>query len=468
MRCKRVRNLLPLLVAILAACSPDSPLNAGRFPGLSPSLEVLLGAENGITLVQAPSTSALASARGAIAARGGRIIREIPALRLMYASGLDQAGVAAINVSGVTSAGDRLVRMTPEPASAFRASRTLSSLPGAAGTDQSTAAFFSLQWNLRSIRADRAWSLGRTGSGELVCVLDSGIDPHHIDLSGAVDMSRSFTAILIPRFASDATVLDFNSHGTFVAGLVRTQGRGIASTASDARLCAIKVLSEDGAGTFGDILFAISEAARMGADVVNLSLTGIVDAFSPGGAFLISLLEAVVADAREQGTVIIAAAGNNGLNFDDIHPRFVVVPAMIRGVVSVGATAPIAQLNFDVLASYSNFGATRTLDLVAPGGDFVLGGVVEDLVLSVCSQYQTTLPFSCAGGTTVLFGAGTSFAAPLVAAAAAVAESGSPSGSLRSQDLERCLLRADRLSPLWKFGRGRLNVVAARNCVAPT
>jgi subtilisin family serine protease len=469
MKRKRVCAVFALVIlAVVAACAGDPPTGTPGSDDLAPNLAVSVATENGITLISGTSAADLSAARSAAIARGGRVVREMPGVNLLFVEGLSVNDGSAVAASSRVLVGrDRVLSMIPQPAAAFSGVRALSG-PTSQGTDQSAAAFFPIQWNIRVTEADRAWAASNGGANELVCILDSGIDPHHLDLTGKVDLSRSFSAILVPRFASDVSLLDFNSHGTFVAGLVSTLGIGVASTAPDAKLCAIKVLSEDGSGSFGDILFAILEAAKMGADVINMSLTGIVDASTPGGAFLITLLERVIGEVRSMGSLVVAASGNNGLNFDDIPKRFVVLPAMAKGVISVGATAPVNQLKFDGMASYTNFGNVRTLDLVAPGGDFVAGGVLEDLVLSPCSQYQVTLPFSCAGGVSYIFGSGTSFAAPMVAGAGAVVESGAAGGRMNTADLERCLLtRTDRITPIWRFGNGRLNVFDAAGCNGP-
>ena len=56
------------------------------------------------------------------------------------------------------------------------------------GTDQSGAFFCgTYQWNLRPVSADTAVGTTPGGAGELVCVLDIGIDPDHSDVVGRVD-----------------------------------------------------------------------------------------------------------------------------------------------------------------------------------------------------------------------------------------------------------------------------------------
>jgi subtilisin family serine protease len=107
--------------------------------------------------------------------------------------------------------------------------------------------------------------------------------------------------------------------------------------------------------------------------------------------------------------------------------------------------------------------------LFAPGGDYVDPTRQEnifDLIISPCSEYQimTELPFPCTSHSYVL-AAGTSFAAPMVAAEAAVIRSivgGSPDASLTTNDCT--LISTDVIGPSAIFGRGRMNVVKAAAC----
>ena len=177
-------------------------------------------------------------------------------------------------------------------------------------------------------------------------------------------------------------------------------------------------------------------------------------------------MQRAVTFATLRGTLVVAAAGNEGVNLDRDPRDSIEVPGQLLGVLSVGATAPVNQTNFDALASYTNFGITG-VDVMAPGGDLVAGGQVIDLVLAACSEFQITLPFEC-GPADYILGAGTSFASPHAAGAAAVAES----ERNRNQfgiELSLCVkFGADDLGrrgvdPLYGFGR--INVQgAAKKC----
>lgn len=457
----RTVSVATSLVA-LAACSTDRPTAPAQPDPIAPTFSTAVQG-TGTYLVK--YSGGVSAARSMVAARGAKVEREIPATSLMAVSGLSAANAATLGKQkGVTVLHDQLMAWIPGPASFVRSTSALTAGAGTQGTDQSGAFFYdAFQWNIKVIDANDAWGTTPGGLGETVCVLDTGVDPTHNDLVGKVDPNLSGSVILVPRFPSDATVLDYNSHGTYTSSIVSSNGAGVASVAPDAKLCAIKVLSQDGSGSFGDIIFGIYTAARLGADVINLSLGGYVDSSDPNAAGLLSALQEVINFARSRGAIVVASSGNDGLNLDDFFP-FIHVPSGMKNVLAVGATGPVNQQNFDRLASYSNYGGQRTLDLVAPGGEFIAGQTVQaDLVIAACSSYQVTLPFSCATNS-YLLATGTSGAAPHVSGAGAVVESAA-GGSMPVLTLESCILNeTDKLLPKWKFGRGRLNVAKAALC----
>jgi subtilisin family serine protease len=172
--------------------------------------------------------------------------------------------------------------------------------------------------------------------------------------------------------------------------------------------------------------------------------------------------------AHKKGVTLVAAAGNGdavgvGIDLATDARDLLQIPAQLENVISVGATAPHAQQpgTFDNLASYSNFGYPG-VDVFAPGGDFVQGSAIEDFIIGACSSFSDP---GCAGGNTYSLGAGTSFAAPLVAGEAAVVESDTHS---RKANLDDCIVQSsDLLSrhvPDPIFGFGRVDVLGAIHC----
>ena len=102
------------------------------------------------------------------------------------------------------------------------------------------------------------------------------------------------------------------------------------------------------------------------------------------------------------------------------------------------------------------------MQVYAPGGDFITGDVIEDLVFGACSSQSNPV---CADGRHYSLGAGTSFAAPLVAGEAAVIESDTPGNKA---NIDQCIIKsADPLSihvPDRVFGFGRIDVLGGIHC----
>jgi subtilisin family serine protease len=328
----------------------------------------------------------------------------------------------------------------------------------AEGSNQSGAQLFSLQWNVQVIQGPAGWAATPGGAGQRVCVLDTGIDPTHIELANKVDVAASRNTNT--SFPGNQLPWDYNAHGTFVASQVSTNGLRIASVAPDARICSIKVLGVTGSGSFGDIISGIQAAATdYNANVINMSLGAYIDKEAPGANALVRALQAAIDFATKRGIPVVVSSGNNGVNLDEDARNLLAIPAQLKNVISVGATAPFQLQNFDMLASYSAYGGRTGIDLVAPGGDLLPGGNQFDLVIGACSTFAG---LGCVTSD-LLIGSGTSFASPVVAGAAAVLES--KFGNVKPSTIERCLVQGtDIVGPSNIFGAGRLNVFKASSC----
>ncbi|MFQ5745979.1 MAG: S8 family serine peptidase [Gemmatimonadota bacterium] len=455
---RQARRLLPaafVLPLSVLACTGDQPLAPGSADqAAAPVSGALFSTAGGAGLSAgdhvivlrrraAPRRATLSAIRRA----GGTVIRRHNDIGVLEVRGLSDAAASRIGNRRDVVAIDRdfKVQWIPTPDEfGFQQSGPSTDV------NQSGAGFFSFQWNIRQIRAHDAWGATPAGDGALVCVLDTGIDPGHEDLQGRVDLDKTVSFV-----SSEPFVEDLNFHGTFVSALIASNGFGMASVAPKARLCAVKVLDQTGSGSFGDVMSGIMYAAHEGADVINMSLGALLLRSGPQGAKdLMRALQRAVDFARAHGVLIVASSGNNGLDLDDF-PQLVHLPSQLPGVLSVGATAPVNQMNFDALASYTNFGRTG-VDVMAPGGDLVEGGVLQDLILSACSQ------FVCGARNFYGFAAGTSFASPHVAAEAAVIESAVP-GDQTAGQLEQCILNGsdviDGRRVSFRYGRGRVNVL---------
>ncbi len=450
------------IVAFLAGCMSDQPLplasNPAKAPAVRPPTLSLATGQHGAPRSWVNLTGAMQPAfEQAVKAAGGTIERRHPEINAVSVTGLSAAGVAALAArADVEHIGpDLKIQWVPTLPQVERGRVQLAGhrSPGQGQFDQSGAYFFDqFQWNMRRVRAPEAWAHTPAGQGVEVCVLDTGIDPGHIDLQGRVDLDHSRSFVESEPFIED---LDF--HGTFVSTLISSNGLGIASVAPGATLCMVKVLDQTGSGSFADMVAGMLYASELGVDVINMSLGALLDLSDPDQKALYLALNRVANFVNRRGVLIVAAAGNDGLNLDR-SGRIKNVPSQLDQVVSVGATGPINQRHFDRLASYSNYGRTG-VDIVAPGGEYIEGvTVLEDLIMSACSEYV------CGDVDFYVLGDGTSFASPHAAGAAAVLESNFRRDQ-RPGLLGACLeIGADNVGPAVFFGHGRVDVLKEARC----
>ncbi|PTM53269.1 S8 family peptidase [Desmospora activa] len=201
---------------------------------------------------------------------------------------------------------------------------------------------FSKQWGLTKINAPAAWEVTEGDSSVKVAVVDTGVDYNHPDLAGKVIKGGDF-------IDNDNDPMDENGHGTHVAGIAAANtnnGIGIAGTAPGVSIYAVRVLDANGSGSLDAVASGIRDAADAGSEVINLSLGALIGA---------QTLKDAVDYARSQGSVVVAAAGNDGLPL----PSY---PAYYDSAIAVASTT-----SSDSRSSFSSFG--WWVDIAAPGSD---------------------------------------------------------------------------------------------------
>jgi len=198
------------------------------------------------------------------------------------------------------------------------------------------------------------------GSGEVIAVLDTGVDLTHPDLEGNLWTNPSPDPVDEDLHGfdfvdDDGSPDDFNFHGTHVAGTaaaIADNAQGIAGVAPEAQIMAVRVLDGDGSGSTVEIAEGIEYAADHGADVINMSLGG------PAGAGDKAMEGAIVA-AGAKDVVVVVAAGNEAAD-NEVEPESPCVLPQANLIC-------VAALNRSgSLAGFSNFGA-KSVDLAAPG-----------------------------------------------------------------------------------------------------
>jgi type VII secretion-associated serine protease mycosin len=235
------------------------------------------------------------------------------------------------------------------------------------------------EWPLdaQHLRAEQAWTTAR-GHGITIAVLDSGCQADHPDLAGQVLTGAGFVGVTGDTGRSDRSR---DSHGTSIAAIIAGSGKNSAGTgmiglAPDARILPVRVTVDDETQPVSlaeGIIYAADHSARI------ITISESTTTPDPN-------LRAAIEHAVDRGALVVAAAGNDGRNGNP--PSY---PAYFPGVVAV--TGVDAANEF---WPESQSGPEATL--AAPATDIVSA--------------------NNHGG--YLHGDGTSYAAPYVAAAAAL------------------------------------------------
>ena len=303
------------------------------------------------------------------------------------------------------------------------------------------------QWYLAQDHAFDFWPELPVLAPVKVAVFDSGIDVGHPEFAGRIVAQKSFVG---------GDVTDLDGHGTFVAGLIAAalgNGEGIAGIAFPAQLVVAKVVRADGTISPEGEAKAIRWAVDQGARVINLSLGGVRDPLDRGRDTYSPAEESAIEYASGKGAVIVAAVGN-GDQAPRTPWRFASYPAALPHVIGVSALTQDGSV-----PSFSNRDPIYD-DIGAPG----------EAILSTLPRAITAERPSCAdqgysdcGPLEFKLAEGTSFAAPQVAAAAALLLAVRP--DLRPEQVSQLLYHsavdvgAPGRDPL--SGWGRLDIAAA-------
>ncbi|MCC7479035.1 S8 family serine peptidase [bacterium] len=237
------------------------------------------------------------------------------------------------------------------------------------------------QWSHWKVRCPAAWDKTQGNSSVIVAVVDTGVRLSHEELAAQViDPQVTFPSATCDLVNNDKSVEDSHGHGSFIAGMIAAEGdnaRTICGAAPLCRVLPIKVASELSA-TVDDLVAGALLGCQLGADVVNYSWSGPEQV-----PIEEQMLDALLAD----GCLLVCAAGNNASATDEY-------PTAYSAAFSVGASNKA-----DARSAFSNYGSG--VDIAAPGQDLMSCQAFAD------DAYEAA-------------GQGTSFAAPLVCAAAAL------------------------------------------------
>ena len=199
------------------------------------------------------------------------------------------------------------------------------------------------------VDAERAWNITTGNPNVVIAILDTGIDLDHPDLASELVSGYDFVD-------NDTNANDGNMHGTAcgsIAAGTTNNGIGVAGVCWDCSLMPVKVLSDQGFGDFDDIINGVIWASDNGANIISMSL---------GGGGYNSSFDNAVSYAHENGTMVIAASGNDNGSIS--------YPAAYEDCVSVGAMSPCNERKSPSSCDGENFWGSNYgngLDFVAPG-----------------------------------------------------------------------------------------------------
>lgn len=221
------------------------------------------------------------------------------------------------------------------------------------------------------INADDVWKIkdsynrNITGKGVTIAILDTGVDYNHFDLKYNYIQQGSFDFV-----NNDTDPMDDYGHGTHCAGIICGNGNSsnfqYVGVAPDAKFFAIKILNQNGEGTFDTYLSGMEKAVDPNddgdtsdhADIISLSF-GTEEVGRPDDQFC-----KVVDNIVKMGVIVVAAAGNRGP-----EPNTITSPGCALQSICVGSTDKL-----DIIAPSSSRGPVEwdgnylvKPDIVAPG-----------------------------------------------------------------------------------------------------
>jgi type VII secretion-associated serine protease mycosin len=199
------------------------------------------------------------------------------------------------------------------------------------------------QWHINDLGLKEAHQL-TTGSGIVVGVVDSGVDPHP-------DLRRNLLEGYDVGSSDGGGKVDRTGHGTEMAGLIAAHGQangaGALGVAPSAKILPVRDSNSENLST-DSISAAIEWAARHDASVINVSM---------GTVPSLALQDAIQA-AKAEDAIVVASAGNRSTSGE------VAYPAAMPGVLAVGAS--------DRAGKHASFSlAGKEVQICGPGVDIV-------------------------------------------------------------------------------------------------
>lgn len=278
-----------------------------------------------------------------------------------------------------------------------------------------------VMYHMDLCKVEQAWEVAANkGAGQVVGVVDSGIEATHIDLVSNINDYVGYDHV-----HNDPLPEDVGGHGTGVSSLIAAVDNeiSIVGVAPGAKIMSLKGF-HTGGSTIQILGNCILDAVERGVKVINNSWG------MPNGKFI----EEVIDKAYEAGCILVFAAGNASADISS---------ATAFGTRNEKLLVVAATDKDDVLATFSNYG--KYVHIAAPGRGIVMLGL-KSKVAETSGVAQN----------------GTSFSSPIVAGAVILMKEVYPNISLAqiktilSDTADSITTVLDRHTPF-----GRLNAFEA-------
>ena len=307
----------------------------------------------------------MAAVESAVVAHNGSVTSRIDIINAVVAEVPESQLAFLNNATGVTQVTrDRLVRLSTSSNSDV----------------QIVDVEFSKAAGIKNI-----WASGNLGQDVTVALLDTGLDSTFNVLRREPDGSSNrllayYDAIEDQLYGSPFLLQsprDPNGHGTHLAGIIGNsfyedddnEFRGVAPRVN---LVAVRVLGEEGGGSYSDVLKGIQWVVE-NKDAYNIRVLNISMYAVPIAPYWADPYNLAVMAAWQAGIVVVASAGNTGPG-----PMSVGVPGNTPYIITVGAFTDHrtpADLSDDYIPEFSASGPTLDAfvkpDVIAPGAHIV-------------------------------------------------------------------------------------------------
>lgn len=314
-----------------------------------------------------------------------------------------------------------------------------------------------------------AWEISKSSTDVVIAIIDSGVFYNHPDLVNKlhrIEPQPSPASQALEAVENDSIGWDFwesgdiyagedpvqtndpiarwSVHGTHVAGIAAAEtnnGIGIAGTGYNVSFMPVKAGGTQQYprqipyGMNGIIYAALNEA-----DIINCSFGG--EGYSKFG-------QDAVTFATEQGSLVVASAGNTG---SDV-PFF---PASYHGALAVGSADLPSNSQTDQKSDYSTYG--YDVDVFSTGRTVRSTGFEYDANEGIWTTTPDSLGY--------IFSTGTSMSAPIVSGLAALIKSQHPDWSpqriaYQIRNTARPMDANHSSQFQYKLGRGVIDALAA-------